>query len=88
MWNVYIAGGTNNYLSKIYKLNFPKLMCFSATQPPKIHFSMKGNEVYSPEKKNIPGDPGKTKPVKCIKPPPQNKRPWGGLDIPTHGSYI
>ena len=53
-------------------------MCFSATQPPKIHFSMKGNEVYSPEKIDIPGDPGKTKPVKCIKPPPQNKRSWGG----------
>ena len=46
---------------------------------------MKG---ISPEKKlNIPGDPGKTKPVKCIKPSPQNKD-LGGLDIPTHGSYI
>ena len=33
-WNVCIAGGTNDYLSKIYKLHFPKMMCFSATQPP------------------------------------------------------
>ena len=41
-----------------------------------------------PQKKDIPGDPGKTKPVKYIKPPPQNKRPWGGLDIPIHKSYI
>ena len=29
------------------------MMCFSATQPPKIHFSMKGNEGYSPEKIDI-----------------------------------
>ena len=44
--------------------------------------------VFPRKKLNIPGDPGKTKPVKYIKPPPQNKRSWGGLDIPTHGSYI
>ena len=33
-WNVCIAGGTNDYLSQIYSLHFPKMMCFSATQPP------------------------------------------------------
>ena len=41
-----------------------------------------------PQKKiDIPADPGKTKPVKCIKSPSKIKDP-GGLDIPTHGSYI
>ena len=74
-WNVCVAGGTNDYLSKIYKFHFPKMMCFSATQPPENKVSMKG----IPQKKiDIPGDPGKTKPVKCIKQPPQNKRSWGG----------
>ena len=33
-WNVCFAGGTNDYLSQIYSLHFPKMMCFSATQPP------------------------------------------------------
>ena len=64
---------------------FQKWCAFRLPNPLKIHFSKKG----IPQKKlNIPGDPGKTKPVKCIKPPPQNKRSCGGLDIPTHGSYI
>ena len=64
---------------------FQKWCVFRLPNPLKIHFSKKG----IPQKKiNIPGDPKKTKPVKCIKPPPQNKRSWGGLDIPTHGSYI
>ena len=33
-WNVCFAGGTNDYLSQIYSLHFPKMMCFSATQQP------------------------------------------------------
>jgi len=59
---------------------------FGYPTPLKYIFQRK---VIIPRKKlNIPGDPGKTKPVKCIKPPPPNKRSWGGLDIPAHGSYI
>ena len=58
---------------------FQKWCAFRLPNPLKIHFSKKG----IPRKKlSIPGDPGKTKPVKCIKPPPQNKRSWGGVGYP------
>ena len=47
-------------------------------------------EGYSAKNWDIPEDPGKTKPVKCMKPPPDPpkiKDPRGG-GYPTHGSYI
>ena len=48
-WNVCFAGGTNDYLSKMYKIRFPKMMCFSSTQPPQNTFSKKG----IPQKQNV-----------------------------------
>ena len=78
-WNVCIAGGVPmTTLARSINSIFPKWCAFRLPNPPKIHFSMKG----IPQKKiDIPGGPGKTKPVKCIKPPPKIKDP-GGVGYP------
>ena len=65
------AGGTNDYPSKIYKPNFTKMTCFRLPNAPEIYFSKKDLLRAFPKNiLDIPGKPRKTKPVKCIEPPP------------------
>ena len=70
-----ICWRTTTPLARCIKSICPKWCAFRLPNPPEILFQRR---VFPRKKLDIPGDPGKTKHVKCINPPPQDKRSWGG----------